>query len=84
MFRLFEDQPDAAGYQNRLDKFSKYIRNTMGTPAILAVQEVESITTLQDVADQMNTDEPTLSYTAFLVEGNDVGGIDGQGRNLFL
>jgi len=45
-------------------------------PDILAVQEVENLNTLQDLADKILTDDPALIYMPFLEEGNDIGGIN--------
>ncbi len=71
----------ATAFANRLNKASLAIRGVMGTPDILGVQEVENLTTLQAIADKVNADalaagEPDPAYQAFLVEGNDIGGID--------
>ncbi|MEM6337998.1 MAG: Ig-like domain-containing protein, partial [Bacteroidota bacterium] len=72
LFRLFASEND---YQTRLAKFSLYIRTILKSPAILGVQECNSITELTALATRISTDGgPT--YTPFLVEGNDVGGID--------
>ena len=83
LFRLFdevkdgtEETVDAAEYASRLAKFSLYIRGVLGSPNILAVQEAEKVGVLEDLAAQINTDDPSISYDAYLVEGNDVGGID--------
>ena len=87
LFRLFNDVDDpepeddgqvvsTAEYQRRLEKFSLYIRDVLDSPDILAVQEVERLSVLQDLAARISTDDPTVLYTAELVEGNDVGGID--------
>ena len=51
------------------------------TPDILGVEEMENLTTLQAVATKINNDavaasQPNPNYQAYLVEGNDVGGID--------
>ena len=51
------------------------------TPDILGVVEVENLTTLQALAARINADavaagQPDPSYVAYLVEGNDIGGID--------
>ncbi|HSR53530.1 MAG TPA: lamin tail domain-containing protein [Acidobacteriota bacterium] len=73
MLRLFGGQGDT---QDRLDKFSIYIRDVLKAPEVLAVQEVDTLQTLQALAAQINTDDATISYTAFLEEGNDPGGID--------
>ena len=61
---------------DQIFKLSRYIRNVLGTPDILAVQEAEDIATLDALATQIATDDPSTSYIAHLVEGNDVGGID--------
>ncbi len=71
----------AAAYANRLAKASLQIRNYLKTPDIVGVAEVEHLTTLQDVATKINNDavaasQPDPQYVAYLVEGNDVGGID--------
>jgi predicted extracellular nuclease len=68
-------------FNNRLNKASLAIRNVMRYPDILGVEEVENLTTLQAVANKLNNDAvaasvPNPNYQAFLVEGNDVGGID--------
>ena len=84
MFRLFNDVdngmgdpvPTPAEYADRLDKFSRQVREVLGAPDILAVQEVENLDTLLDLAVKIATDDPSVVYTPVLVEGNDVGGID--------
>lgn len=83
LFRLFddvadgtEDVIDAAEYAVRLAKFSLYIRDVLRSPDIIAVQEAEKLGVLQDLAAQIESDDPSLIYDAYLVEGNDVGGID--------
>ena len=71
-----DETPTAAEYDLRLNKLSLYVRNSLGAPDVLAVQEVENIVALQDVADRINHDDPSLVYSAHLMEGNDIGGID--------
>ncbi|MBI4903881.1 MAG: lamin tail domain-containing protein [Acidobacteria bacterium] len=71
----------ATAFNNRLQKASLAIRNVMRSPDIIGVQEVENLTTLQSVAGKLNDDtvaagQPNPGYIAFLVEGNDPGGID--------
>ncbi len=71
----------AAAFNNRLNKASLAIRNILRTPDILAVIEVENLATLQSLAAKINNDavannEPNPNYVAYLVEGNDIGGID--------
>jgi predicted extracellular nuclease len=84
--RLFDDIDDPgvsepvvtpAGFTHRLRKLSLAIRTSLGTPDILAVQEVECLRALNALAQQVNADAGrTVAYLAYLEEGNDVGGID--------
>ena len=88
--RLFDDVNDpgigepvlsTAAFNNRLGKISLAIRDFLRLPDIIGAIEVENLATLQAVATRVNADEFTASgtdplYQAFLVEGNDVGGID--------
>lgn len=85
LFRLFDDQndpaigepvPSTAVYQARLAAFSNHVRNVLGSPDVVAVSEVENLSTLTDLAHRLNADQAGLSYTAYVHEGNDVGGID--------
>jgi predicted extracellular nuclease len=68
-------------FNNRLNKASLAIRNVMHTPDIIGVEEMENLTTLQAVANKVNSDavaagSPNPGYAASLVEGNDADGID--------
>ena len=68
-------------FANRLNKASLAIRNVLNSPDIIGVEEMENLTTLQAVADKVNGDavaagQPNPGYTPYLVEGNDIGGID--------
>jgi predicted extracellular nuclease len=68
-------------FNNRLNKASLAIRNVLRYPDIIGVEEMENMTTLQAVATKVNSDaavaaDPNPNYQAFLVEGNDIGGID--------
>jgi predicted extracellular nuclease len=67
-----------AVYSNRLAKASLAIRQGLNMPDILGVMEVETIATLNDIAAKVNADAGSANpgYVAYLVEGNDVGGID--------
>ncbi|HEX6159899.1 MAG TPA: hypothetical protein VF111_07020, partial [Thermoanaerobaculia bacterium] len=85
MLRLFDDVNDPligepvtapAAYAAKLASVSNHVRNNLGAPDVLAVSEVENLSTLQDLADQINLDQAGLGYVAYLEEGNDVGGID--------
>jgi len=63
-------------YQRRLNKFAAYIVEGMKTPDIIGVQEVESLKVLEDLAAAVNAVHPWAHYQAYLVDGNDIGGID--------
>jgi hypothetical protein len=68
-------------FENRLNKASRLIRDVLKSPDILGVEEVENLTTLQAIAARVNHDavaagDADPGYTAYLEEGNDVGGID--------
>ncbi|MGK2859513.1 MAG: DUF7507 domain-containing protein, partial [Thermoanaerobaculia bacterium] len=71
----------AGAFDDRLDKASIAIRNHLQMPDIIGVSEMENLTTLQSVAARISADaitnaQPDPLYEAYLVEGNDVGGID--------
>lgn len=88
--RFFDDQNDPAigepvltttAYQNRLAKASLHIRNYLRMPDVVGIVEMENLTTLQALAAKISADaiansQPDPQYVAYLVEGNDVGGID--------
>ncbi|HNX51397.1 MAG TPA: CARDB domain-containing protein, partial [Thermoanaerobaculaceae bacterium] len=85
LYQLLDDVDDPAitetvvtteEYQRRLAKHSMLIRDVLHAPDILAVQEAESLKVLQDLALRIHADEPALTYTPYLVEGNDISGID--------
>ena len=70
-----------AAFQGRLSKASLNILQRLGAPDILGVVEMENLSTLQILADQLNTDALTagrtnVNYAAWLEEGTDIGGID--------
>jgi endonuclease/exonuclease/phosphatase family metal-dependent hydrolase len=63
-------------YARRLAKLASYIVDVMRTPDILAVQEAESLRVLEDLAAAITLLDPSVKYSAHLIEGNDVGTID--------
>jgi predicted extracellular nuclease len=78
-----DDDPvlTATAYNNRLAKASLIVRNFLRTPDIIGVQEAENLLVLQDLAARIDADaaaagQPAPGYQAFLLEGNDIGGID--------
>lgn len=71
----------STAFDNRLNKASLAIRNVLRAPDILGVEEMENLATLLALATKINNDavaasQPNPNYTAYLVEGNDIGGID--------
>jgi predicted extracellular nuclease len=85
LFRLYDDEDDPARddtvvseeeYLLRQAKIAAYIIDVMGAPDILAIQEVESLTVMQDLAATIASFDPGVNYSAHLIEGNDVGSID--------
>jgi predicted extracellular nuclease len=67
-------------FNNRLNKASLIIRTIQQYPDVIGVEEMEHLSTLQAVANKVNADAvadgQSPNYQAYLVEGNDVGGID--------
>jgi len=88
MLRFFDDIDDAADggrddfvvspaeYQRRKAKFVDYILDVLEAPDVLAVQEVEKIEVLEDLAVDIAVVDSTVIYTPILIEGNDIGTID--------
>ena len=60
----------------RIAKLSWHIRDVLGAPDILAVQEVDTIDTLQRVADQIVADDPAIHYTPYLLQGQSYSDIE--------
>ncbi len=61
---LDEDEND---YQVRLRKMARYILNQLKKPDVLALQEVENIAVLNDLIAEMQSVDPTVDYTSFLM-----------------
>jgi hypothetical protein len=81
LLRLFVNDPDISDaievpYAVRLEKASRQVREVLGAPDVLAVQEVNSIQELTDLAQRIWADDGSIVYTPILLEGNDIGGID--------
>ncbi|MEP6922429.1 MAG: Calx-beta domain-containing protein, partial [bacterium] len=72
----------ATAFNNRLNKASLIIRNVQHYPDVIGIEEMENLSTLQAVAAKVNSEAqsidglPNPNYVAYLVEGNDIGGID--------
>lgn len=66
---------DAARVAHEIGQISAYLREVLGSPDVIGLQEVENVDVLQRLAAKIAEDGgPT--YSAHLIEGNDVGGID--------
>lgn len=85
VLRLFDDIDDVdvddevvsvPALELRLEKLSAHVRLALNAPDILAVQEVEKLSVLHMLAARIAADDSSLQYSAYLLEGNDVGGID--------
>ena len=88
MFRLFDDVDDPADgdrndqvvsaeeYERRQAKLAAYVVDVLKAPDVLAVQEVEKLGVLEDLAAVIASRDPDIVYAAYLEEGNDIGTID--------
>ncbi len=88
--RYFDEEDDPAiiepiinseGFARRTKKMSAAIRLYMKYPDVIAVVEAENLNVLKKLAEAINKDseaagKPNPQYEAYLVEGNDPGGID--------
>ena len=82
--RFFDDINDpainepiltTAAYQSRLARASRQIRQNLRSPDVIGVVEMENLSALTALANKIAADGGP-AYSSFLVEGNDVGGID--------
>jgi uncharacterized protein len=87
---FFDDEDDPAikediitkeGFALRLKKISGAIRQYLQMPDIIGVIEVENLSALKKLAEKVNADavadgKPNPKYEAYLVDGNDLRGID--------
>ena len=72
LFRLFDDVADGTGdavlssedYARRTAKIASYIVDLMGSPDILAIQEVEKLGVLQNLAAVINTLDGSVNKAA--------------------
>ena len=70
------DQESEVPSETRFAKLSRHLREVLGSPHVLAVQEVVDLATLEALADEIAADDSAILYDAYLLEGNDYGGID--------
>ena len=71
-----DDVRSTAEYDRRRAKFVKYILDVLDAPDVLGLQEAEKIEVLEALAADIAAVDASVTYTAYLVEGNDVGTID--------
>ncbi len=88
--RFFDDEDDPSikepiitseGFEKRLKKVSLAIRAYLQMPDVVGVVEMENLAVLKKLAERINKDaeisgKPNPKYEAYLIEGNDIGGID--------
>jgi predicted extracellular nuclease len=88
--RFFDEEDDpnvkepiitSEGFEKRLKKVSLAVRTIMQMPDIVGVVEMENLAVLKRLAERINKDaeasgKPNPKYEAFIVDGNDIGGID--------
>jgi hypothetical protein len=69
-------RPSEGSYDLRRAKLVDYILNVLDAPDILGVQEVGNLGVLETLAADIAAADPGVVYSAYLEEGNDIGGID--------
>jgi len=88
--RFFDENDDprtkdpiisSTAVEQRLKKISLAIRTVLRSPDVIGVEEAENLSILKRLAAKINADtvasgKPDPQYTAYLEEGNDIGGID--------
>jgi predicted extracellular nuclease len=67
---------DEPPFDVRLAKLSGQIREVLGSPDILAIQEVQDMTTLAALAQRVRTDDPSVRYTPIHREAPWADGFD--------
>ena len=75
MWRFSTREMSATQRQKRIKAWSRHFREVLRYPHVLAVQEVDSLSLLDALAQQI-VDDGGPFYRSLLVEGNDVSGID--------
>ncbi len=68
--RLEDDDTD------RIAKTSLWVREVLGSPDILALQEIIGLDALVALSDRISADDPSVHYQALYEPGNDIGGIN--------
>lgn len=82
LWRLYDDQGSGEQqqsplrYRERLDLAARHIHEQLQLPDVLAVQEVENLRVLTDLARALEQRAPGSAYRPVLIEGFDPSGID--------
>jgi hypothetical protein len=69
-------EPTAAQLTTQLARLAAYLQQVLGSPAVIAVQHVENLATLDALGDALTALTPGSNYAAHLVEGNAPNGLD--------
>ncbi len=85
MFRFYDDIDDAgiqddvvssAEYLARRTKFRRYILEVLRAPDVIGLQEIEKLDILIALATDIGAEDPSVSYSAHLVPGNNIYGMN--------
>jgi hypothetical protein len=85
MFRLYDDIDDpgiqddvvsSAEYLARRTKFRRYILEVLRAPDVIGLQEIEKLDILLALAADIEAEDPSVSYSAHLVPGNNIYGMN--------
>ena len=75
MWRFSSQEMTAEQRRQRTTAWARHLREVLNYPHVLALQEVDSLTLLDALAQHI-VDDGGPSYQSLLLEGNDVSGID--------
>jgi len=69
---------DEPSFNTRKQKLARYIVEQMRTPEILAVQEVQSLSVLEELNEEIKRINPSSGYTAYLIPSGSTSGFSIQ------
>jgi hypothetical protein len=69
-------EPTAAQLTTQLSRLAAYLQQVLGSPAVIAVQHVENLATLDALGDALKALTPGSDYVAHLIEGSAPNGLD--------
>ncbi|MCC1496528.1 endonuclease/exonuclease/phosphatase family protein [Alcanivorax sp. 1008] len=75
MWRFSSKEMSPVQSQQRIKAWSRHIQSVLRYPHVIALQEVDSLSLLEALAQRI-VDDGGPAYQSLLVEGNDVSGID--------